>query len=432
MSLNQDQEKAAQAFFQFLFSEEKEFSISGPAGTGKTFLMDHLIHVTLKEYQDAAKLMGLDPNRLEVVLTATTNKAADVLQKATGKPTSTIHSFMNLKVKDNYKTGVSDIVKTDSWTVHGHKLIFIDEASMTDAKLYKIIHEGTDKTCKIVYLGDHCQMAPVFEKISPVYSSPKFMASLAQPMRNAGQPALVQLCSDLRNTVETLSFNQIAPVPGVIEYLDATQAGQFIDVTFAAENPDARILCYTNDRVTSYNQYIRSLRGYPDELVAGERVIINTAFVIGANVLRAEEEFEIKSVSSQIHQDVLDGRDPNAVLQYRQVEMSRPGSPTAIAARVPVNTDHYRALMKFFANQKAWEKYFHLKNTYPDLRPKDAATVYKAQGSTYHTVFLDLANIGSCKQSDQLARMLYVGVSRATTRLVLFGELPQRLFKKAA
>lgn len=431
MTLNQDQEKAAQAFFQFLFSEEKEFSISGPAGTGKTFLMDHLINTTMKEYQDAAKLLGLPDNRWEVALTATTNKAAEVLSKATSRNASTIHSFLGLKVKDNYKTGVSDVVKTDQWTVHGRKLIFVDEASMIDSKLYRLILEGTDKTCKIVYLGDHCQMAPVFEKISPIYSQPKFIVGLTQPMRNAGQPALVSLCSQLRNTVETLAFDQIAPVPGVVDYLDANQAEQFLNSTFVSETPNCRVLCYTNERVQSYNQYIRNLRGHSEKLSKGERVICNSAIVIGSGILRAEQEFTVLEASTLIEDDVIDPKDPGAVLQTYKVDLLPVGSTKSLLLRVPVNPDHYKQLMQFYARQKRWEKFYHL-NSYPDLRPKDAATVYKAQGSTYHTVFLDLANIGSCTQAEQLARMLYVGASRATDRLVLFGDLPARLFQKAA
>lgn len=156
MTLNADQEKAAQAFFQFLFSDAKEMSISGPAGTGKTFLMHHLLTMKPPEFYSMSKLLGNTPIEYEVVLAATTNKAAEVLTLATGISAGTIHSHMKLKVHDNYVTGTSEIKRTKSWKVHSRQILFIDEASMTDSKLYKYILEGTDKTCKIVYLGDHC------------------------------------------------------------------------------------------------------------------------------------------------------------------------------------------------------------------------------------------------------------------------------------
>jgi ABC-type lipoprotein export system ATPase subunit len=47
LSLNQGQEEATNAVFQFLFSADNEFSVSGPAGTGKTTLMKHIFDHTL-------------------------------------------------------------------------------------------------------------------------------------------------------------------------------------------------------------------------------------------------------------------------------------------------------------------------------------------------------------------------------------------------
>lgn len=102
-------------------------------------------------------------------------------------------------------------------------------------------------------------MAPVFEQISPIYKNPKFFVTLAQPMRNRNQPALMSLCSQLRNTVERLDFRPILEVPGVIDYLTPQQAGDFVSSVFKDENPGCRILCYTNDRVQLYNQH----RGFP-------------------------------------------------------------------------------------------------------------------------------------------------------------------------
>lgn len=259
--LNQDQEAAARAIFQFLLAEDKEFSLSGPAGTGKTTLMKHVMTSLLPEYGDACKLLGIQPQQFEIILTATTNKATEVLAQATGFPAQTIHSFLNLKVLDDHKTGVSKISPTNKFEVHHGKLIFVDEASMIDGALYEYLHKGTDRTCKIIYLGDRCQMAPVFEKISPVYRNQKRTAELTVPVRNAGQPALMGLCDQLRENVDRQNFQPIDPVPGVIDYLDDAQAKAFIDASFATETSAARVLCYTNARVTEYNEYIRDLRG---------------------------------------------------------------------------------------------------------------------------------------------------------------------------
>lgn len=423
--LNADQERAAAEIFQFLLSDDKETNISGPAGVGKTTLMHHVTRNVLPEYQAACQLLGVEPVDFEVVLTATTNKATEVLAEATGRPTQTIHSFMSLKVFDDYETGQSKIRETNNWKVHSNKLIFVDEASMVDPKLHDFILKGTDKTCKIIYLGDHCQMAPVFEKVSPVYADLTRGSHLTIPVRNSGQPALMALCDQLRKNVETLDFLSIQEVPGVIDYLDDVNAQHFIDTVFKQEGANARILCYANRRVAEYNEYIRALRGYPAQFVAGEQVINNRAFETKNTMLKVEEEFEILSVESTPETTSFD--NGAAEIDYYEIVVANRRHTQRL--KIPLHLEHYQDLLRYYKSRKDWKNFYWLKNNFPDLRPKDAATVYKAQGSTYEAVFLDLANIGKCTDAEQTARMLYVGASRATTRLFLYGQLPARYRK---
>lgn len=432
-ALNQGQQQVIQDVFRFLMSDEKEYSISGPAGTGKTHLMKFIMKHTLREYKSACQLLGIRWVDYEVALTATTNKAAEVLASSTGFPASTLHSFMNLKVKDNFNTGKSEVIKGKEWKVHTKTLLFCDEGSMIDSQLHKNVLEGTDKTCKVIYLGDHCQMAPVFEKISPIYTIPKGFSVLSQPMRNAGQPALVDLCTQLRHTVETLDFYQIQEVPGVIDYVDGAAAYQFIEDSFKDSDPSARILAYSNVRAQEYNKHVRDVRGYPDLFTIGEVLVNNTAVTIPMGstpkLLQIEKEIILDDVDTTIIQAQADRKDPNSTFETYSVKFHERGSLVSYTTTIPANPEEINDLTKHYARVKNWEKFFWLKNTFPDFRMKDACTVYKAQGSTYDTVFMDLTNIGTCTAADQLARMLYVGASRATTRLVLYGQLPKRLFK---
>jgi hypothetical protein len=386
----------------------------------------------MQEYQTACQLLAITPIEYEVVLTATTNKAAEVLAVSTGFPAQTIHSFLKLKVYDDYKTGETKCEPTKDFTVKSRKLIFVDEASMVDRLLHKYLHSGTDSSCKIIYLGDHCQLAPVMEDLSLVYKQEKKNAHLTEPMRNAGQPALVDLCSKLRNTVETLKFFQIDPVPGVIEYLPLEKAQAFVDSTFKVEDADSRILCYTNNKVKEYNGYIRQLRGHPDHFSVGEILINNSGITIGKTFLRVEQELVVKEVTTDISNVVIDKDDPNAVLQTYSIMVGDKSGTAFLRLDVPADPDHFKNLMRYFKTQKQWSFYYKLKNGYPDLRPRDAATVYKAQGSTYDTVLLDLSDLGKCTQNDQLARMLYVGASRAKSKVFLYGSLPDRLFASKA
>lgn len=423
------QQDAADALFRFLLSDEKEFSISGPAGVGKTFLMKYIMADILPAYQDACKLLGRQPVPYEIALTATTNKATEVLTTSTGFPATTIHSFMGLKVYDDYDTGNTKVSRGSAWVVHSRKLIFIDEASMIDSVLHKFIQEGTDKTCKIIYMGDHCQMAPVAEKLSPIYrtmgEAGAMNAQLKTQMRNANQPALMALCSALRTTVETMVFPSLTLVPGVIDHVDDAGAQDFLDKTFATENLDARVLCYTNARVNQYNDYIRNLRGLPAELTAGERVISNSAVTLGKIMIRVEEEFTVEEVSTPFTESI---DDDDTEILVRAVTLINDRFQGGVKVRVPAEPDHFKNLQRHYGKYKMWKEYFHLKNGYADLRPRDAATVYKAQGSTYETVLIDLTNLGKCTDDKQIARMLYVAASRARNRIVFYGSLPKRLY----
>ena len=80
--LNQGQQAAADGFFDFLFSADKELIISGPGGVGKSFLMGYLIDEIMPRYEKMCSLLNQPAKYLDVHMTATTNKAAEVLAQA--------------------------------------------------------------------------------------------------------------------------------------------------------------------------------------------------------------------------------------------------------------------------------------------------------------------------------------------------------------
>jgi hypothetical protein len=418
--LNDGQKAAADQFLQFLLSPDKEFIISGPAGVGKTYLMNYIIDNTMPRYHEMCKMVGMKPEFDGVVMTATTNKAADVLSQSVNRPTSTVHSFFNLTVKDDYATGTSVLKQTNRWKVHQRQIIFIDESSMVDTNLWKMLHEGT-ANCKLVYVGDKNQLAPVHEDLSPVYKHNSPMVELLQPVRNAGQPALMDVCQQLRDTVSSGIFKPIQVVPGVIDLLDGPQMQDEIFNQFRQQTHDARILAFTNKRVIEYNDHIRGIRHLPATYQTGEYLVSNAVYHGAKSNVSVETELEVlrnhgasRILIDEQHQvyldvDYIDVRDTLGTVQNQ----------------VPVMTNrrHFDELVSYYRRAKRWTNYFHLKNNIADFRPRDAATVHKSQGSTYDTVFIDLGNISTCNIPNQVARMLYVAFSRARSRVFLYGNL---------
>ena len=426
-TLNKGQQEAADFFFAMLFDDTvKEMSISGAAGTGKTFLMGYLVNDILKRYYDTCKLMGIAAKYHNVVMTASTNKAAEVLGLAIKRPTTTCHSFFNLIVQDNFTTGETDIKKSKQWRVHQNTIIFIDEAYFLDSKTRKYILEGT-MNCKIVYVGDKDQMNPVKEKVSPIANPANNIPviHLTEPMRNADEPDLSDLCLQFKENVTTHEFKPIVTNGTSIIHLSDDEAIEHIHRDFINQNVGSRILCYHNSRVNEFNAYIRDLRGLPYEYQQGEYLINNSSIKSQDCALSVEDEVCVESLGSTFTAYVND--DPEFPLEVASGLLKADFKEGHFL--IPLDREYVDKLSKYFKRQKMWGHFFWLKNCLPDLRPRDACTVYKAQGSTLDTVYLDLTDIASCGVADRVARMLYVGASRARKTVYMFGELSEKFGK---
>lgn len=423
VTLNEDQQAAADAFFQFLFSREKEFIIKGPGGVGKTHLMGYMIHQVIPMYEAQCELMGIKAEFDEVLMTATTNKAAEALAQSTGKPMSTIHSFLRLKPRNNYQTGETKLTRNKDWAVHSRKIVFIDECSMIDSQLYYELHAALDDSCRIIYVGDQCQLPPVLERTSPIYKQKISSAELTENVRASDQPALLSLLEQLRETTRTLEFKPIQLVPGVIDHMNDDEIQQEIAQRFTQQNQDDRILCYTNNRVRDFNDYIRRLRQLPDRLTTGELLVNNNTYVHKNFTLPVEAE--VKIVGALDHTFPMTLEDDSQIECYA-VDIQLRSGVVHKDIVIPVDPDHLVQLTKYYARKKMWSTHFELKEGFPDLRQRDAGTVYKAQGSTYDTVIIDLGDISTSNNPRQVAHMLYVAFSRPKTRAILFGNLAQK------
>jgi len=419
--LNQGQQEAADGVFQFLLSDEKEMIISGPGGVGKTFLMGEIIDDVIPRYQSTCKAIGVKADYVDVYMTATTNKAADVLSNATNRPTGTIHNHLSLKVQEDYSTGRSTLSKTREWKVHQNQVLFVDECSMIDTPLRKLIREGTFQS-KIIYVGDHCQLAPVMEKLSPIYRDGLRTYELTQPMRT-DNPELQALNQQLRTTVETGVFKPIQIVPGIIDWLNQDQMVDEIQQHFVDKQTTDRILAYTNKQVMALNRYVRDLRGLPMELGVGENLINNSMVKVKNGTLSVEEEVQIIEMDEDIEDYY---PHPEAKVQIRRATIRTPVKGTFTNVPIPVDRVHAQNVVKWLAQRKYWSDYFNMKQMIPDLRERDAATTHKAQGSTYGTVYIDAADISTCRDPDQAARLLYVAASRARSRVVFYGDLVEK------
>ena len=424
MGLNKGQQAGFMDVINFINDPNRKYMhVSGGAGTGKTYFISQIAENILKHKAPGVPLHT-------VSITATTNKAAAVISDAMPQRAGeigTVYSFMNLRVHENYSTGESSVVPTPRWVVHSGIFLIIDECSMVTKDLFKYLEKGLDHTCKVLFVGDKNQLAPVKESISPIYIQNFHISYLDQAVRNANQPALMALCEQAKQTVLTGKFTPITEVPGVIDFVDGTTLQGILEREFTKEDPGKRVISYTNKRVIQYNDYIRQIRGYTKPYQVGEILSNNSsAELLGKERLYTDQVVQVKAiVSEQDDPNIVPGVPvPTVTMQVQDVMSNVLYEVTAFA--------HYQdrdAAMKYYSSRKQWEKYFKVKNNFPDLRSVAASTAHKAQGSTYDSVIVDLADIGTCTNMDQTARMVYVALSRPRNRLFIRGQLPDRYFQ---
>jgi len=412
--MSDDQLQAVSTFLELLTSDEhSEMLLTGRGGTGKTAVIKQFIAIAEQETPDLKLFYGESKN-IETRLTSTTNKAVQVLEEVTNRECSTIHSLLGLRVFDNFHTGKTSLKPTSKTVVILDALIIIDEMSMVNAELLEIIRKQTSN-CKIVWVGDSYQLAPVFENTCPVVDSVKLKAELTTVHRQNNDSGISKFAEPFREYLDTGKFNPDKDEHTGIIHCSPEEFKEHIDNSFheSMDKDDARIVTWTNSRVHQYNEYVSKLLGLDSYLTIGQKVLTNKPIMVGDRIgLSTDSISEIYDV----FEDNIFGYDCFKVTLKNGVTTYQPKDRKQIDA-----------VIKQYAKFKDWTNYFQLKNQFADLRPIYANTIQKSQGSTYKKVFIDVGDIAKNKKNSEIMRLMYVAITRASEKVYLQGSLPKRL-----
>lgn len=118
----------------------------GPAGTGKTRLLEALVN------RDEVQQDG-------VLLLAPTGKARVQMQTKVGHPAKTLASFLIKKGGFDYKTGRYRNVQKSKRERYG--LVIIDEASMLTEEMLAATLSALEGVKRLILVGDHRQLPPI-------------------------------------------------------------------------------------------------------------------------------------------------------------------------------------------------------------------------------------------------------------------------------
>ena len=429
--LTKDQEEACNKFKSFLLSDAKEFYLFGAAGCGKTFLVKYFINQVLKDFEKMSKVLGTDPIE-RIFITATTNKAVEVLDQFktdisnnnVSLKIGTIYSILGISVGEDYSNGTTYLNFGDSGEDFNNSIVIIDECSMLPREMILHIPRRFEdfSNCKVIYIGDSFQLAPVNEKPHWDSTPEIYTAKLSIPVRNAESQALIDLCDQLRETVKTQEFKPIKLVPGVIDICDDEQVSDWL---VNADYSKARVLCYTNHKAIKYIQWMEEKKNQKNFLRKGQIYINNNCYIPDrASSYYPDEMIRVLEIKKGL---IAQSPSKKYYFYAAKAKIQSLRNPRKISeVLIAVDPQEIKTKIRAAAANKDWRDYFYMQKEVMDLRLPYASTIHKSQGSTFDEVLIDLGSFRSCQDSEMAARLLYVAVSRARKKIKFYGKLPKK------
>ncbi len=416
--ITEEQSIAIDSLMQFLSDPSPDdlfFTLSGFAGTGKTFCMREVVARSKN-------------SRAKFAFTAPTNKAAKELRKVTGEA-QTIFSLLGLRIDKSgeLKQLIAGKAPTD---LSEYTAVFIDEGSMVNSVLFNLLREKSEQyDVKIIFMGDIAQLPPVGEASSPIWTENNTRVSLSKVMRHDNQ--ILSLVTEIRSVMDnfapsiTIKSNnsdgegvwKVTKAEFKRSIYDAAEAGDF------ADGNKSKVIAWRNIRVGEYNDLIRhAIYGAEASLtpyLAGERIVAAAPCMRNdETLLTTDEEALVESAINCKHP-----MEP----KYSAIELKCRTENNKIirllvlhpASIDQFNNDSQRLAHEAKANGRLWRKFWDHKDLFHDIKYAYALTAHRAQGSTYHSVWTDYQDILLNRNRREAFQCLYVACSRPTTRLFL-------------
>lgn len=440
LNLTDEQKRVYSHLLGFLHDPNKQaIIIDGSGGVGKSFMVNYICNNLIEDYKCSCQISGKNPEYRFIIPTATTNKACESLSQYLKTTVQTIHNYLGLVVFDDYETGETSVVPSRSYRTRHNEVILIDEASMINNATFEYIKKALlkeDCNCKVIYVGDKYQLPPIKEDISQVYLQGYEELSLTKLLRASNQE-LININKAAKQLV--IDGTEIPVKEGLnVHFLNDTSAPKYIINNF--KNPDHNnlICCYTNKSVIAYNNYCKQIRGITTPYVKGEHYVCNNVVHMSDSnrenlsvIFHVEDECKITDIDFNPQQVKV--CDKKTIEAYR-AEIENLSCGSKFVVYLPTDINKHLEQIKLIKKQamqdkELWRDYYAMKNFFPDIRPRDAKTIHKAQGSSVEDVFIDLNDLSHCYDKNVTRRLLYVAISRARKNVYFYGELPNGYLK---
>jgi hypothetical protein len=290
ITLNDEQIAALKRLEDFIRSKtEKIMVLEGFAGTGKSTIISKLFQQP--EY-----------SKLNICMSATTNKAVHVLKKM-GKVDNkkidylTIHKLLRIKRtidtdgKQHFVTSfneTSDSRNKKCKSIFSYNIIVIDEASMIDKNMFQNLRIISKKIQgKIIFIGDRNQLPPVNQHISEVFACQELpKIKLTTVMRSGSNNNIVIVSNYIRKSItnnDNLKLKQFRDDHVFIHRAQKKWIETYIQKLITdGQVEKSIILAYTNNRCSVINNAIRnvlfSAEQTKNKFVPGEHIVFNNYY----------------------------------------------------------------------------------------------------------------------------------------------------------
>ena len=387
------QEKAVDGIIDFIAQpfDSNDFvrSISGPGGTGKTFITNYIIRHC--KFSDSI-----------IRCAAPTHKACRVLSNAlNGKKVDTIQSLLGLRLNLSLEDfnpirpqfdpiGRNKLQDKTDYT----RLLIIDEASMIPTKLYNyLIKVCKSKCCKVITIGDASQLSPVNERKSVAFANNSDIYYLKEIVRQEANNPITDLLKIVRDDIKNKTYrfvDYINVYPNryneIGEGYSVVPKAQFANIISREfNNPEYtsnidmyRVIAYTNIAVSSWNNYVRNIivkDAYKSVLTKNDLVMSykNLVDEFNSQILINSEEYIVKDIS-----DFVDRKYgfKGIMVKFQAIHGGKVTPPILI-----INHKDRETLVAYYnivngmmrdamnetdhsARTKLWKKYYEFKNKY--------------------------------------------------------------------
>lgn len=441
--LAEEQLAAIDRMEKFLEDDEPVLVLQGYAGTGKTSILNEYI-----QYLDS-----IDCN---FCLCAPTHRAKMVMEEVTGYSTITVHKLLSLApnielFELDYKNlkfrsgGFGEIPESG--------IVIIDESSMINDEIYKLLTEMCGKfDTKLLFIGDKAQIQAVGDNHTSLVFNCSNIITLTKIHRQTSTNGLLPLLFELRENPMARFESIEAPEGSLLIYNNAKDfmlsAAEKVRKAISTQNVnETKLIAYTNNRVRGFNECIRKLVWdseedyHKNEILTGysnfeynnsqfynslDYIVIDTPKSVKRHIpyfmkLPGKELELYDSVYKQVQSVFILDKDIDRStlntlggqiesIRIAAIEAKRAGNRT----KSKFLWQRYYEIMKSFAipYDLMWDNRVIKKKTFDYGY---ASTVHKIQGGSINTVFVDMKNVLSCRNMDEIRQMQYVALSRTKT-----------------